>query len=424
MSLTENITRFKVKPVYLKFFLNSQRKKSETKVPICLRIMTKGGKAELFIGEYLDPKDWDSVSQRAKGKKNQYNFLNHKLREIEVSANEIKWRLERERKAVTAKKIVEELKGDQSKDYTLIGFFELYIEQITAKTTEYVRGTIVNYRTTLTHLTEYLKRANKKHLLLKDFHRVHLDGFEQFLLTYNHPILKKPMNRNTANKYLGKLNSVLRNAVQKELISKSPFIGFTVKSAKVIRTILSDGEIQSLQDHPLGDNESLKKVRDVFVFSVYTGLRFSDAMNLQATRIKDENGKLWVTGYQIKTKEEIAIPMLAPAREIYERYELERIVTGYVLPRLSHQKVNTFIKTVASLVGINKRLSHHCARHTFATTVLLDKGVDIKTVSKWLGHYSIKSTEKYAKVSRSLLSNVADRIDEVYRKKATNKATT
>ena len=113
---------------------------------------------------------------------------------------------------------------------------------------------------------------------------------------------------------------------------------------------------------------------------------------------------MWILGKQIKTGEAIVVPMLDQAKEIYDKDSNEREKTGYVLPRLSHQKFNCFIKTIAQLVGINKNLTHHVARHTFATTVTLTNGVPIETVSSMLGHTSIKTTQIYAKVIQQKVS--------------------
>ena len=152
--------------------------------------------------------------------------------------------------------------------------------------------------------------------------------------------------------------------------------------------------------------------RDFFLFSVYSGLRFSDALALNSENIKHgKKGRLWILGNQKKTGEPIEIPMLKQAKVIYDKYETHRLATGFVLPRLHNQKVNTYLREIMKLAGIKKDVHHHCARHTFATTVLLENGVDIKTVSRWLGHFSVKSTEVYAKVTKDLLENVATKID-------------
>jgi len=111
---------------------------------------------------------------------------------------------------------------------------------------------------------------------------------------------------------------------------------------------------------------------------------------------REVDRNLWITIDQQKTKDALHIPLLKPAEHIYDKYKETRIKTGYILPRISNQKLNLYLKEIGKLTEIQKTLTSHVARHTFATTVTMEKNVDIKTVSKWFGHSSIKSTEVYA----------------------------
>lgn len=105
--------------------------------------------------------------------------------------------------------------------------------------------------------------------------------------------------------------------------------------------------------------------------------------------------------------------MLKKALELYYKYEEERQITGYILPRLSHPKLNTYLKVIASLVGIKKPLSHHVARHTAATTIFLQNGISLETTGKLLGHKSIKSTQIYAKVTNVMLKEAAQKLNKI-----------
>lgn len=197
------------------------------------------------------------------------------------------------------------------------------------------------------------------------------------------------------------------------MISLNPYADFKLKSVNGKREFLTQEEIDEIIRNPLADNLSLIKVRDIFVFSVYTALRFTDAMNLKMEDINvDANGNKYIMLYQLKTTEPVIIPLLPRALEIIEKYQsAEREITKKVLPLISNQKMNSYLKTIADLCGINKPLTHHIARHTCATTILLSNKVPMEVVSKWLGHNSIKTTQVYAKISAQYLMKVANELN-------------
>jgi site-specific recombinase XerD len=165
----------------------------------------------------------------------------------------------------------------------------------------------------------------------------------------------------------------------------------------------------------LGGNQSLEKVRDIFLFSVYTGLRFEDAQALTMDRLsKDKAGKTFLTIEQEKTNEPLVLPVLEPAVKIVSKYKSspERKILNKVLPKISNQKLNVYLKVIADLASIDKKLTHHVARHTCATTVLLSNDVPIEVVSKWLGHTNIKTTQIYAKITNVYLQKVANNLSK------------
>ncbi len=398
----------------IRFFLNYRAQKNETKVPICLRINVNRKKAELFLNQYIDPKFWDDNKERVIVQKKSDGFINHSLNEIDNKITEIVWELEEAKEVVTAKIVMQRLTGkSKHNNNSVLLFIDRFIEEAKAKG-ELTRVVIMQYKTMRIHLSNYIKSTGRDDIMLSQLKRSDLDGFEHFLLTYIHPTLKRSMKRNTSNKYMVRLKTVTNNAIRKQIISSNPFDGIKIKNIKVEKTYLTKEELELLKNHDLAGNESLIRVRDFFLFSVYTGLRFSDAIALKDGNIKQtKKGRLWLLSTQKKTNDPIEIPMFEQAKEIYDKYETHRLATGFILPRISNQKVNTYLREIIRLVGINKHVHHHVARHTFATTVLLENGIDIKTVSRLLGHYSVKSTEVYAKITKDLLESVAGRIDKL-----------
>ena len=150
------------------------------------------------------------------------------------------------------------------------------------------------------------------------------------------------------------------------------------------------------------------------MFSVYTGLRFEDAQQLTMDNIKRmSNGKYKLTIEQGKTQRPLVIPLMKQAMEIIKKYDNthERIVSRKVLPRISNQKLNAYLKVIADIVGIDKRLTHHVARHTCATTIMLSNQTPIEVVSKMLGHTNIKTTQIYAKVTDNYMENEINRLE-------------
>ncbi|MBK7816313.1 MAG: integrase catalytic domain-containing protein [Sphingobacteriaceae bacterium] len=167
-------------------------------------------------------------------------------------------------------------------------------------------------------------------------------------------------------------------AIDENIISRNPYSRFKLKYTASTRTFLTAPELQKIESSDLGGNISLDRVRDKFLFSVYTGLRFKDADNLKEENIEFDGKKYWVVIVQNKTKEYLRVPLLNKAKEVYDKYEDEREITGYVLQRMSNQKINSFLKVIAKHAGITKPLTHHVARHTAATTIFLSNGVPWK----------------------------------------------
>jgi integrase len=145
-------------------------------------------------------------------------------------------------------------------------------------------------------------------------------------------------------------------------------------------------------------------MRDIFVFSCYTGLAYADVKKLKRSEINTGvDGEQWIFSPRQKTDTPCPIPLLPVALQLLEKYAHypKCINQDRVLPVLTNQKMNAYLKEIADLCGINKVLTFHLARHTFATTICLSNGVPMETVSKMLGHTNLKQTLHYAKTLHS-----------------------
>ena len=214
------------------------------------------------------------------------------------------------------------------------------------------------------------------------------------------------MSHNTVMKHLQRLRKIVTLAYHLEWIDKDPFIRWKPTFENKQREFLNANELSNLETYafPL---ERLDRVRDLFVFSCYTGISYADIVKLTADNIVlGMDGNRWIYTKRQKTKTPVKIPLLDKAESIIEKY-IENpitIISETLLPVLTNEKINLYLKEIADAIGIKKNLTFHMARHTFATTVTLSNGVPIETVSKLLGHTKLATTQIYARVLDNKIS--------------------
>ena len=392
----------------IKFYHNELKAKGG-KSPIYLRITVKRKKSEVATGYYCEPKEWDSAKQEVWKNNNINKALTNNRQEV----HDIAERLEKEKKPVTAHNIKNYLTKKDKLDAYLIDSYSRLLERLN-NAGEVAPETIVGYKATKNHLENFLQGKKMNDILIENIDYRFINEFDLFLLNQQVNKSENTMMRNTVNKHHTRLRTIILNAIKEGFIHKNPYSNFKLKKVNSTRTYLTNDELQSILTHSLGGNISLIRVRDIFIFSVYTGLRFEDAQNLTIDRITKENEKFILRIEQEKTGELLTIPLLSPAMQIIRKYEdsPERIVFNKVLPTLSNQKLNAYLKVIADLTGIKKNLTHHVARHTFATTVLLSNEVPIEAVSKFLGHTNIKTTQMYAKITPQYLQSFANKVEQ------------
>ena len=291
--------------------------------------------------------------------------------------------------------------GFTSNTITILQLFKLHNDQFVTLVEKNLCAatTLDKYNVTKSYLESFIKeQLNKEDVLVKDITPKMVEDFFIYLL--------ESMSNNTAVQKMKQLKKVLKMAVEEGYIKVSPF-KMTLKKEDVEVDPLTLPELRKIRSKKI-TIERLARVRDMFVFECYTGLAFTDMANLtQDNFVTDANGAEWIIKSRQKTKIKSTIPLLAPAKEVYLKYQGK-------LPTLSNQKYNSYLKELADICGIEKNLHSHLARHTFATT-LLNNGVDMVSVSKVLGHANSRITEKvYAKMLPdtilSKVHNVASKI--------------
>jgi integrase len=259
---------------------------------------------------------------------------------------------------------------------------------------DYAKGTYLRFSTTKTHLEEFLNSKNKKDIVLADLNKGFLKDLEHYFKA------TKNCNHNTTVKYIRIIMKIARLGIDYGWISKDPFFGHKQKIQEVKRGHLLDDELYRLENTEININR-IEVIRDMFVFCCYTGLAYIDVTKLKPSNIVQyPDGTLWINTSRTKTDVDSNVPLLPKAIEIIEKYKdhPETDINGTVLPVRSNVNFNAYLKEVATLCGIEKNLTTHLARHTFATTVTLNNDVPIESVSKMLGHKNIKTTQIYAKV--------------------------
>ena len=386
-----------------RFFLLKSREKDGLK-PIYCRITVNRDKAEFSLNEWIDPKKWDEQAHRPKGNPELDNRLMATYLELSAIRNKINERGQ----IPTAAQIKDTFLRKDEKVTRLIDYVKGYVDRIEQLHMEYSKATQKKYQTIKNHLERFLEEKQLTSVTLKGFDKVRVHELEFYLKTV------AKLSVNTTGKYLKLLKSIYKKAIDNDQTDANPFHGMKFKTERTNREFLTQEELDTMEAVVL-PNESLKRVRDLFVFSCYSGLRFIDVNKLTPKNIvSDQNGKHWIEIRQIqKTGESLRIPLLKKAKDIIDRYYDEAEITGKLLPLRSNQKVNAYLKVIADTCNIEKHLTFHMARHTFATTVTLSNDVPIEVVSALLGHRNIKTTQIYAKITNKYTQYHMEKLDEI-----------
>ncbi len=380
----------------LLFYVKKAKINSQGEAPIYLRITIDGKVSEISTKRCVKPAQWNSQGQKVTGNTESIKSLNFYLKTFEQKVYDAYHLLMKDNSFITTELLKNELLGKEIKKRTFIPIFKDHnsrMEALVGK--EYAKGTLTRYNTCLSHTQEFLKwKFNTSDIDIKKIDYAFLNDFEFYLRT------EKSCNNNSAVKYLKNFGKIIRICLANGWLDKDPYLNYHSKFNEVTRVFLNEKELQKIANKDF-KNERLSLVRDIFLFSCYTGLAYIDTQKLTHNNINlGLDGNKWIFTNRQKTKTTSNIPLLPQAEYIIDKYKENKtcLNTGRLLPVLSNQKMNAYLKEIADLCGINKELTYHIARHTFATTITLSNGVSIESVSKMLGHKSIKTTQHYAKI--------------------------
>lgn len=361
----------------IKFFLRKDRAKSNDEVPVYTRITINRKKVEFVTDILINEKDWDENTQNSKLKGKKGQAIEEQLSFIKEKLFKIKRELDYSDQVYDVKKIKTIYSGEDKPKRYIIEYYEEFQERRRQQPNVYTKATVDKYESTVQYLRKFSEEIKAtKDILLNHFNTKVLIEFHEFLNVQKSP-LGEYLKKNTVGKHMSRVRTLLIQARKEGLITKNPFEDFKISYEESDRVALTEQELKKIEEADLGGNESLLKVKDLFLFSVYTGLRFKDAQELLITDIKTNSvGDSFIELNQGKTKQKLIIPLVEEALEIVTKYESDpnRVVFNRVLPKVSNQKTNAYLKVIADLCEIDKKLTHHVARHTCATTFILNKG--------------------------------------------------
>lgn len=385
------------KTLGIQFLVRNSRYESNT-LNLFMRITVDGRRTEFSLKKTLKKEEWNRSRGIPKGNSPEGKSLNSFLEELRSMVVNKYHELMLKDESFTVDNLKDLILGKAENELSLKELIE-YHQEVMASILK--PGTLKNYETSKKYIHSFIdKRLKKEDLPLRSVdYKIILD-FENFLRKHKPTDHQRPLTNNGMLKHMERFKKILNLAVKMDLLEKNPFDKYQFKFHRYERDVLDEKELSILENRKF-KNQRMDLVRDLFVFSCYTGLSYIDVANLKHENIvlgADE--ELWISTERNKTMLPVKVPLLPNAAFILEKYanDPRAEVKNILLPVLSNQKLNSYLKEIADVCGIDKNLSFHVARHTFATTVTLQNGVPIESVSKMLGHNKISTTQIYARV--------------------------
>ncbi|MCR9264348.1 site-specific integrase [Maribacter sp. PR1] len=412
----------KSKHTFTVIFFTRKSRSVPNQLSIYVRITVDGQRSEISLKRNIPSKEWDSSRNRGRGGSQRIRTLNAYLDSVYRGLLDCHKELLEENRVVSSDAIKSRYLGEDDNSKTLRDLIKYHNGNMSIVLK---KGTMKNYYTTEKYLYRFLAKNRKVNdVRLKQLNYAFVTDFEHFLRNYRDSKKRLLLGNNGVMKHLERFKKMLNLAVKLEWMDKNPFNQFQLKYNKYDRQFLDEEELEQLESTEMG-NERLERIRDCFVFSCYTGLSYVDVKELNSDNIvKGIDGNHWISTKREKTDKPVKVPLLPKAREILEKYmqcpEMENKES--LLPISSNQKTNAYLKEIADSCDIDKNLTFHVARHTFATTVMLSNGVPIETVSKLLGHSKLSTTQIYARVVESKISEDIGNLLIRFKEKTTKKS--
>ena len=382
--------------VSILFYAKKAKAAANGLVPIYTRITINGKRIELSTNRFIEISKWSTEAGKMKGTSEEARSINNHLDLLKNQIRDAEMELIYKKITITTEIFKSKLLGVDERARMLVPIFQDHnnkIKELVGK--EYAPGTLERYTTSLKHTIEFMQwKYNISDIDITKIDHAFITDYEFWLRSVRN------CANNTAVKYLKNFNKIIKLCLANDWLDKNPFANYRSKVKEVERVYLTEEEIQSIIEKDF-KTERLSLVRDIFLFSCFTGLAYIDVKNLTKSHINyGIDGEKWIFTHRQKTESASKIPILPVTQMIIDKYENhpQCINEDKLLPILSNQKMNAYLKEIAGVCEIEKELTFHIARHTFATTVTLTNGVPIESVSKMLGHKNLRTTQHYAKV--------------------------
>ena len=389
---------------HLLFYLNKQRQKNQL-YPLYIRIYVDSARTEIATTHYIDLKAWDSKKMRVKPSTQNALFFNSYIDNVQSKIKNLFIKAIGSSEPISAKILKDKFTGiDTAPQHkTILQAYEYHNlkMQDLVKVGKVVQATVKRHEITMNKVKKFIeKRYKTNDKALPELRLAFVTEFEHFLLT-----VEKVQN-NTAHKYIKNVKKIVNMAVGLDWIPSNPFNNFRCSYHSPEREILTQSDLDTLISKKFA-TDRMREVRDVFIFCCYTGFAYADLYKFERNAVMiGLDGNYWLSTNRQKTGTKEKVPLLPIALDIIDRYKDHDYCVQFnkLLPVNSNQRYNNYLKELADVCGINKHLTSHIARHTFATTITLANGVPIETVSAMLGHTNIRTTQIYAKVVESKMS--------------------
>ena len=389
------VTTLKTK-ITLHFYAKSTKANANGLLPIYVRLTVDGKRLEFSTKKFVEKTKWSSELSKMRGTTEEARSINSYLDLMKSKVLDAQMELLHRNETLSIENFKNKLLGNEERQRMLVPIFQDHNNKIKELAgIEYAPGTLERYTTSLKHTIEFMQwKYNIKDIDITKINHAFVADYEFYLRSIRN------CNNNTTVKYLRNFNKIIKYCLANDWIDKSPFSNFKSRMKEVERVYLTETEIQSIIEKDF-KTERLTLVRDIFLFSCFTGLSYIDVKNLTKSHIRfGIDGEKWIFTHRQKTESASKIPILPVTQMIIDKYQNhpQCINEDKLLPILSNQKMNAYLKEIAGVCEIEKELTFHIARHTFATTVTLTNGVPIESVSKMLGHKNLRTTQHYAKV--------------------------
>lgn len=396
------------------FYINRNKTKKNGLCPIMGRITLDGSIAQFSTGLETAPELWDAKAGKSTGKTSYELKVNRGLKELSKAIETHYARMVEKDGYITAERVKNAVLGIAKEPTTLLK----ELEEATAEIEKSIGithsiATYKSYVNTYMNLSRFIKeKYGKEDIPFNGLEYSFIEDYDLYLKT------EQRMSKGSVLQHIVFLRKIIKRAMNKGIITRNPFFGYVPDQPVSKHKWLSSEEIEKIMTTPI-DKPSVDFVRDMFVFGVFTGLSYSDIKNLRQEQIlTDSSGNQWISLKRQKTGSESIVPLLDIPKEIIRKYAGTG-EDGKVFKMLCMNVVCRYTKEIGKLCKLDKKLTFHMSRHSFATSVCLSGGVPIETLSQMMGHRNIRTTQIYAEITgvkiEEDMQQLSEKIKDDYR---------